>query len=40
MQTLIRCPKCGSDDVTYNFILKIIICNNCGHKFKEEAEKP
>ena len=35
MQTLITCPKCGSDDITYNVILKLVFCNGCGHSFKE-----
>ena len=38
MQTLIKCPNCGSIDVKHYPETRIIICNNCGHRFKEEAE--
>lgn len=35
MQTLIRCPNCGSSNVQYDSVKRDIVCKNCGSRFKE-----
>jgi len=36
MQTLIKCPNCGSTNMIPSSETGVIICGNCGHRFKEE----
>ncbi len=37
IQTLIKCPKCGSVNIDYSKHPDLK-CLNCGHRFKEPTE--
>jgi len=34
-----KCPKCGSLEIGFNFIVKEWNCNDCGHEWKDEGKK-